>query len=139
VFAAVMVSDEFAQALNQRQAELLAGDVTAEMLDNWREEMAELEQVMPTRYAPPNAQERHQELRRLVEQATAQLLAQPDLQELISLPKSEEQLRDAWDRWSMTDRRRWLKRILVRIEVKPATSRSRASSVEERLEPVWRM
>jgi DNA invertase Pin-like site-specific DNA recombinase len=139
IFQIVVAGPDFAAALSRRQAELLSADVTAEELDAWREEMAELEQVMPTRYAPPNAQERHQELRRLVEQATAQLLAQPDLQELISLPKSEEHLADAWSRWSTTDRRRWLKRILVQIQVHPATSRSRASSVEERLEPIWRI
>jgi DNA invertase Pin-like site-specific DNA recombinase len=139
MFVAVIVGDDFAQALGRRQAELLAQDVTAADLDAWRLEMAELEQVKGTRFAPPNAKQRHDELRRMVDQATAQLLAQSDLQELISLPKSEGQLRDAWASWDVAARRAWIKRLVERIEVKAATSRSRASSVEERLAPIFRM
>lgn len=139
MFLAAIVSPDFAQALARRQAELLAGEVTAAELDEWRAEMDELEQVMPTRYAPPNAKQRHDELRRMVEQATAQLMAQPDLQALVDLPRSEEQLRDAWAAWTIAERRTWLRRLVERIEVKPATTRSRASSVEDRLAPVWRI
>jgi DNA invertase Pin-like site-specific DNA recombinase len=138
-FAAAIVSEDFAQALARRQAELLAADVTAADLDAWREEMQELEQVQGTRYAPSNAKQRHDELRRMVEQATAQLLAQPDLQALVDLPKSEAALRAAWASWSIQERRAGLRRLVERIEVKPASSRSRASSVEERLAPVWKL
>jgi DNA invertase Pin-like site-specific DNA recombinase len=138
-FIAAVVSEDFAQALSQRQAELLADEVTAAELDEWRAEMDELEQVMPTRFAPANAKQRHDELRRMVDQATAQLLAQPDLQALVELPKSEGKLRARWSSWSTAERRAWLRRLVERIEVKPATSRSRASSVEERLNPIWKL
>jgi hypothetical protein len=139
MFVAAVVSEGFAAALNRRQAELLATDVTAADLDAWRAEADELEQVMPTRFAPPNAKERHAELRRLVDQATTQLLAQPDLQALIDLPRSEDALQARWAAWSTADRRVWLRRLVERIEVQPATSRSRASSVEERLNPIFKM
>src|SRR4030095_5986997 len=49
-FVAAVVSDDFAHALNQRQAELLASDVTAEQLDDWRVEVAELGTVLETRF-----------------------------------------------------------------------------------------
>jgi DNA invertase Pin-like site-specific DNA recombinase len=139
MFVAAVVSEGFAADLNRRQAELLATDVTAADLDAWRAEADELEQVMPTRFAPPNAKERHAELRRLVDQATTQLLAQPDLQALIDLPRSEDALQARWAAWSTADRRVWLRRLVERIEVQPATSRSRASSVEERLNPIFKM
>jgi DNA invertase Pin-like site-specific DNA recombinase len=139
MFVAAIVSTEFSEALSRRQAELLAGEVTAAELDDWRAEITDLEQVMPTRYAPPNARERHAELRRMVDQATAQLLAQPDLQELMSLPRTESKLRSRWSSWSTAERRAWLRRLVERIEVKPAVSRSRASSVEDRLNPVWKL
>jgi DNA invertase Pin-like site-specific DNA recombinase len=139
MFIAGVTGPEFAQALSQRQAELLAGEVTAAELDEWRAEMDELEQVMPTRFAPANAKQRHDELRRMVDQATAQLLAQPDLQALVDLPKSEGKLRARWSSWITPERRAWLRRLVERIEVKPATTRSRASSVEDRLNPIWRL
>jgi DNA invertase Pin-like site-specific DNA recombinase len=136
-FLAVIVSDDFAQALNQRRAELLAGDVTAEELDDWRAEIADLEKVQGTRFYNETMRRRHDELRRMVDQATARLLAQPDLQALVDLPRSEAELRAAWGRWTIADRRRWLKRVLDRIEVRPTAARGPASSVEDRLEPVW--
>jgi site-specific DNA recombinase len=138
-FVAAVMSDDFAQALNRRQAELLAGEVTAQELDDWRQEMAELEQVMPTRFAPPDAKRRHAELRRMVDQATARLLAQPDLQALVDLPRSEEQLRARWSSWSTAERRAWLRRLVTTIVVHPAATRSRASDVESRLDPVWKL
>jgi hypothetical protein len=83
---------------------------------------------------------RHQELRRMTDQATAQIAAQPDLQALMDLPRAEEQLRAAWQSWSLETRRTWIKRLLDRIEVKPAgPARGPASDVESRLSPVWRI
>jgi hypothetical protein len=138
-FIAAIVSPAFSEALERRQAELLAGEVTAAELDEWRAEIDDLEQVMPTRFAPPNAKQRHDELRRMVDQATAQLLAQPDLQELRSLPRTETKLRARWSSWTTAERRAWLRRLVHRIEVKPATDRGRASIVEDRLDPIWKL
>jgi hypothetical protein len=138
-FIAAIVSTEFSEALSRRQAELLAGEVTAAELDEWRQEMADIETVLPTRFGTPDLKRRHDELRRMVDQATVQLLAQPDLQALVDLPRSETQLRERWASWSIAERRTWLRRLVERIEVKPATSRSRASSVEDRLDPRWKL
>ena len=82
---------------------------------------------------------RHDDLRQMVDQATARLLAQPDLQALLDLPKSEEALRARWATWPIADRRAWLRRLVERIEVRPAMTRSRASTVEERLDPIWKL
>jgi hypothetical protein len=133
------VSEDFTAALNRRQAELLATDVTAADLDEWRAEVQDLDQVQGTRFYSDTMKRRHDELRRLVEQATAKLLAQPDLQALLDLPRSEDALRARWEAWSVTERRAWLRRLVERIIVHPATSRSRASDVEDRFEPVFRL
>ena len=138
-FVAAVVSDEFADALSRRQAELLAGDMTAEALDEMRAELGELEQVMPTRFAPPDARQRHARLQRQVREATAHLLAQPELQALVDLPRSEAKLRAAWDGWSVAERRAWLRRVVECIVVKPATAQGRASKVEARLDPRWKV
>jgi DNA invertase Pin-like site-specific DNA recombinase len=136
-FIAAVVSDDFADALAKRQAELLAGDMTADLLDDMRQEIDELEQVIPTRFAPPNAKERLAQLQRQVREATGRLMAQPELQEMLDLPKSEAKLREAWNGWTVTQRRAWLKRLLESIVVKPATTRGRGSNVETRLDPQW--
>jgi DNA invertase Pin-like site-specific DNA recombinase len=138
-FIVSIVSEDFTAALNRRQAELLATDVTAADLDEWRAEVQDLDQVQGTRFYSDTMKRRHDELRRLVEQATAKLLAQPDLQALLDLPRSEDALRARWEAWSVTERRAWLRRLVERIIVHPATSRSRASDVEDRFEPVFRL
>jgi hypothetical protein len=137
MFVAAVAGPEFADALNRRQAELLAGDTTAEELDAMREESAELEQVQGTRYYTDQMRERHAELRRLAEQATARLMSQPDLAALADLPKSEAQLRELWASWSIPSRRRWLRRLVSAIVVHPATGQGQASDVESRMAPVW--
>jgi DNA invertase Pin-like site-specific DNA recombinase len=136
LFIVSIVSEDWQEALTQRQAELLAEDVTAADLDAWRIEAQELEQVQGTRFYTDQMRRRHDELRRMVEQATAQLLAQPDLQALVDLPKSEDQLRARWSTWTTVERRAWLKKLVHRIEVRPATA---GTSLEERLTPVFRL
>jgi DNA invertase Pin-like site-specific DNA recombinase len=139
-FVAAVVSEDFAEALSRRQAELLAGDATAEELDAWRAEIADIEQVQPTRFYDDDMRRRHAQLRRLVDQATAQLMAQPDLQALLDLPHSEDQLRDAWQSWTIAERRAWLRRVLYAIVVKPATTRrGPATDVESRMDPAWKI
>jgi hypothetical protein len=138
-FIAAVCSDDFIDALNRRQSELLAGEATAQDLDDWREEIGELEQVMPTRFAPPDAKRRHDDLRRMVDQATARLMEQPELQTLLDLPRSEDKLRARWDAWSIGERRTWLRRVLEHVTVQPATARGRASDVGARMAPQWRL
>jgi len=137
-FVAAVCSDDFAAALNSRRAELLAGEATAEDLDDWRQEIVELGQVLETRYGTDEHRRRRAELERIVRQATARLMAAPELQAMLDLPKTEEKLRDRWSSWSIIERRAWLRRVLDRIIVKPATARGRASNAEDRLDPRWR-
>jgi DNA invertase Pin-like site-specific DNA recombinase len=138
-FVAAVAGPAFARSLEQRQRELLAQDVTAADLDAWRDEAAELDQVQGTRFYTDAMKRRHAELRRMVDTATARLMAAPDLAEMQSLPRSVDALRELWSSWSVAERRRWLRRVLDRIDVKPATVRGRASDVESRMSPVWRI
>jgi hypothetical protein len=139
MFIQAVIGPSFTEALNKRQAELLAGEVTVQELDNWREEIQDLDQVQPTRFYTEEMKRRHQELLREVKDATARLLAQPDLQKMIDLPRVEGQLRELWSSWDMATKRSWLRRLVHRIEVKPAVSRSRASVPEDRLSPIWKL
>jgi DNA invertase Pin-like site-specific DNA recombinase len=136
MFIAAVAGPEFAAALNRRQAELL-GDVDVD-LDGMREEIQDLENV-PARFAPPNAAERLAQLRREVREATARLLAAPALTQMVELPKSEAALRELWQRWTVAERRVWIKRLVSTIVVQPATVRGRGSDVESRMDPRWRI
>jgi DNA invertase Pin-like site-specific DNA recombinase len=139
-FIAAAASEDFAKAVNRRQAELLAGEVTVSELDDWRKEIDELELVIPTRYGTEVHQQRHEQLQRMVHDATTRLLRRPDLQAMVDLPRTETKLRARWESWSVTERRVWLRRLLDRIEVKPATVvRGPATDVESRMSPVWRI
>jgi DNA invertase Pin-like site-specific DNA recombinase len=140
-FIAAVLSSDFAESLNQRRAELLADEVTVAQVEEWRQEIEELKQVLPTRFAADVHRARHAELQRLVRQATAGLLERPDVQALLDLPKSEAKLRAAWDGWSVVDRRRWLKRVLEHVTVLPAPpgTHHRGSDVGARLDPTWRI
>jgi DNA invertase Pin-like site-specific DNA recombinase len=140
LFIAAVAGPDFAAALAQRQQELLAGSGTAEELDDWRAELNDLDQVQGTRFYNEQMRRRHEELRKMVDTATAQLMAQPDLQALVDLPRSEVQLRERWERWDIATRRAWLRRLVHRIEVRPAgPARGPATDVEARLAPVWRI
>jgi DNA invertase Pin-like site-specific DNA recombinase len=140
-FIAAVCSDEFADALNRRRAELLADEVTAAQVEEWRAELAELEQVLPTRFAADVHRARHAELQWLVRQATAGLLQRPDLQALLDLPKSEAKLRATWDGWTIPERRVWLRRVLEHITVLPAPpgTHHRGSDVDARMVPKWKV
>jgi hypothetical protein len=140
-FIAAVVAPEFTEALNRRRAELLAGEVTVAQIEAWREEIDELEQVLPTRFAADVHRQRHDELQRLVRQATTGLLQRPDLQALLDLPKSEEKLRARWEGWTIAERRQWLKRAFEHVNVKPAPPghHHRGSDVESRFDPVWKI
>jgi DNA invertase Pin-like site-specific DNA recombinase len=138
-FIAAVVSPDFADALSKRQAELLADDMTADLLDDMRREIEELEAVIPTRFGTPDMKRRHDDLQRQVREATRRLMAAPELQEMLDLPRSEAALRATWDGWSMAERRAWLRRILHHITVQPADAHHRGSDVEARLDPQWKV
>jgi DNA invertase Pin-like site-specific DNA recombinase len=138
-FIAAAVSDDFADALAKRQAELLAGDMTADLLDDMRREIDELELVIPTRFGTADMRKRHDDLQRQVREATGRLMAAPELQEMLDLPRSEVALRAAWDGWSVAERRAWLRRVLNHITVLPADAHHRGSDVEARLDPHWKV
>jgi DNA invertase Pin-like site-specific DNA recombinase len=134
-FITVVVGEDFARALDRRRAELLQGEATAQELDDYRAEIIELEQVLPTRFGTDEMRQRHDQLQKLVKKATAQLMARPDLQAMMDLPRSEKELRRAWEGWSTGQRRTWIKRLITRIDVKAAV---KGSAVEERLVPIFR-
>jgi DNA invertase Pin-like site-specific DNA recombinase len=119
LFIAAVAGPDFAQAMATRQAELLAGSGTAEELDAWRAELGELSQVQGTRFYTDAMRRRHDELRKMTDQATSRLMAEPELAEMMSLPRTEAQLRERWASWSVTDRRQWLRRLVERIDVLP--------------------
>jgi DNA invertase Pin-like site-specific DNA recombinase len=139
VFVTAVAADEFADSLNARRAELLEGEVTVQQIDAWREEIGELEQVLGTRFAVDAHRARHTELQRLVRQATAGLLARPDLQALYDLPRSEDTLNARWDGWTVQEQRVWLKRVLSHVTCRPAPGVGRGYDVSKRLEPHWRL
>jgi DNA invertase Pin-like site-specific DNA recombinase len=140
-FIAAICSEEFTESLNRRRAELLAGEVTVAQVEEWRQEIDELELVLPTRFADEVHRQRHDELQRMVRQATAGLLQRPDLQALLDLPRAEADLRAAWEEWTVPERRVWLRRVLHHIAVLPAPPghHHRGSDVESRFDPSWRL
>jgi DNA invertase Pin-like site-specific DNA recombinase len=140
-FVAAVAAPEFTEALNRRRAELLADEVTLGQVEEWRQEIGELELVLPTRFAADVHRQRHEELQQLVRRATGGLMQRPDLQALLDLPKSEAMLRAAWDDWSVAERRQWLKRVLLHVTVLPAPpgTHHRGSDVGARLDPVWKV
>jgi hypothetical protein len=99
-----------ATALNARRAALLASDTSVEQLDDWRAELADIEQVAGTRFYDETMRRRRDELQRLVREATGRLMQAPDLQAMLDLPRSEDALRAAWDGWTIGERRAWLRR-----------------------------
>jgi hypothetical protein len=66
-------------------------------------------------------------------------MAQPELQALYDLPKSEVKLRAVWAGWSVPERRVGLRRVVEHITVAPATAQHRGSDVEARFDPVWKV
>jgi DNA invertase Pin-like site-specific DNA recombinase len=138
-FIAAVVSPDFAEALNRRRAELLAADTSVEELDDWRAEIAELGQVLETRFGTAEMKRRRDDLQRLVREATARLLAAPDLQKLLSLPTSKEKLRAEWVGWTVAERREWLRALLHHVTVLPADAHHRGVDVEARFAPSWKL
>jgi DNA invertase Pin-like site-specific DNA recombinase len=139
MFIAAVTSEEFAAKLDARRAELLNGDLTAAELDDWRAEMAELVTVLGTRFGTDAMRQRHDQLQRMVRQATTRLMQRPELQALYDLPRTESALRARWDGWSIAERRTWVRRVFKHVTVKRATTTGRGSDVAARMDPKWRI
>jgi DNA invertase Pin-like site-specific DNA recombinase len=138
-FVGAVLAPDFTAALDRRRAALGATEPTAADLEDMQAELGELEAILPTRFGTPDLRRRQAELRRLVGEATARLMAQPELQALYDLPKSEVKLRAVWADWSVPERRVGLRRLVEHITVAPATAQHRGSDVESRFDPVWKL
>jgi DNA invertase Pin-like site-specific DNA recombinase len=138
-FVGAVAAPDFAAALDRKRAALLATEPTAADLEDMQAELGELEAILPTRFGTPDLRRRQAELRRLVSEATARLMAQPELQALYDLPRSEAELWAAWEGWSIPERRTELHRVLDYITVAPATAQHRGSDVEARFDPSWKV
>jgi DNA invertase Pin-like site-specific DNA recombinase len=141
-FVKAACGPSFAKTLNERRAALLAGDVTPEQIDAWKQEIDELELILQTRFGMRDHKVRHDELQRHVRTATATLLERPELEELLDLPKTEGKGREAWESWSVDRRRRYLKAMLRCVWVLPAPKGHRTGrnfDGKTRLDPDWRV
>jgi hypothetical protein len=138
-FIAAVAGPRLAQHVAARLEALHAGGPTPEELAREREELAELEQILPTRFATDQHRARHAELSARARQAEERMRQQPDLEALASLPRVESELRAAWEGWTVPERRVWLRRLLERITVKPSTQRGRGSDITKRLDPTWKV
>jgi hypothetical protein len=137
---AAVLSPSFAEALNKRRAELLQEEISVEDLDAWRREIEELETIAPTRFYGENEKCRHDDLRRMVDAATARLMTAPELEAMLELPQSDDRLRARWSSWTVPQRRTQVRRIFDRIEVRKAgPTRGPRSDVESRLVPVFKI
>jgi serine recombinase len=129
---------DFTDRLNIRRAALLESGATGEQLEEWGAEISDLETVLTTRFGTDKHKARHDELQRRVRLATRQLLARPDLQVLMDLPKTKKKLRTSWASWDVTRRRRVLKALLRSVKVKPSGRTGRRFN-PDRLDPDWRI
>jgi DNA invertase Pin-like site-specific DNA recombinase len=124
--------------LAARLEALQAGDVTPEQLDRDREELGELDLILPTRFATDAHRARHTELQRRIREAETRLHAEPELAALLDLPRTEAELRASWESWDVPERRAWVKRLLERVVVKRGARQSKRFD-ESRLDPRWRL
>jgi len=132
-----VTGQQFTDALNARRSALLAGEATTEELDAWRDEITDLQTVLSTRFGTEEHQRRHDELQERVKRAERRLLARPELQELMDLPRTEAAFRNAWDNWTIPERRKRIKLLLRSVTVL-AVGRGGRSSYN-RLVPDWKL
>jgi serine recombinase len=138
-FVATALSERFTQALNARRSALLEGEASSEQLDRWQAEISELETVLSTRFGTDEYQWRYDELQRKLKSAQARLIARPELQEFLDIPRSEKELRAAWAGYDVAERRRKLRLLFHSVTVRPIGRGSRGYDPAQRLVPDWRI
>ena len=125
------------EVITARRAALLGDDATAEQLDAWRTEIEELETVLGTRFATEEHRARHAGLTGNLRRAQARLIAQPELQELMDLPRTEGAFTAMWEGADVAERRRVVKLLLRSVTVKPTGRGGRFTP--DRLVPDWKI
>jgi Enterobacteriaceae phage serine recombinase len=138
-FVAAVLSERFTQALNARRAALLEGEATSEELDAWQSEISELQTVLGTRFGTETHKRRHDELQAKVERAELRLLARPELQELMDLPRAEAELRAAWAGWDVAERRKKLRLLFHSVTVRSIGRGRRGYDLGQRLVLDWKI
>lgn len=129
--------EAFAASIERRLKAAAADDPTPEDLEPDRQELGELDLILPTRFASDSHRARYAELQARIAQGEARLRAMPDLEYLLSLPRVEADFRRSWKGWTLQERRRAVKGVLKRITAKQATRRGRVFD-EGRLDPDWK-
>jgi hypothetical protein len=129
-----IVSDEFRDRVNRRLAELQAGETID--LDADRQELDELQAILPTRFATDAHRVRATELEARLEAAEGRLRAVPALRVLVDLPATRAALERAWRAWSLDERRARLRATVESIEILPGV-RGHANP-ERRIRLHWR-
>jgi DNA invertase Pin-like site-specific DNA recombinase len=129
-------SERFTDMLNAKRSALLEGGPTSEQLADMEAELIELETILGTRYGD-QYRSRYEQLQQAVQEAHRRLLARPELQQLMDLPRTREAWQTAWDSWDVPERRKRLKLLLHKITVKAV---GKASGFDpSRLVPDWRL
>jgi DNA invertase Pin-like site-specific DNA recombinase len=136
-FIAEVASERFSERLRTIQAAAIGDAYSAEQLAADRQDLGELKTVLRTKYATQQHRDRYSKLTKHVREIEARLATLPDLEDLESLPRAEDQLRAKWESWSVTERRRNLKLVLHGVLVKPADSSGRRFD-GSRLVPIWK-
>jgi site-specific DNA recombinase len=133
-------SPEFAEALRARLVRDADTSALAEQLDEDRQALKELTRDRYVRriIEEPEYLVARRELDARIADAEEVLAGQPRVRFLVDLPKGEEELRMAWKRWVLDERRRVLRMALRGIIIKPA-KRGLPRFDPDRVEPLWRI
>jgi DNA invertase Pin-like site-specific DNA recombinase len=136
-FIKEVASERFSERLRAIQVAAIGDAYSASQLAADRQELGELKAIIGTRFATQEHRDRYSKLSKHIREMEARLATLPDLEDLQALPRAEDQLRQRWEQWSVTERRRNLKLVLHAVLVKPASNTSSRLD-RDRLAPVWK-
>jgi DNA invertase Pin-like site-specific DNA recombinase len=136
-FISEVASERFSDRLRVMRAAAVGDAYSSEQLAADRQELGELKAILSTRYATQQHRDRYATLTKHIRQAEARLATIPDLEDLESLPRAEEALREKWEQWSIPARRQRLKLLLHFVLVLPSDRAGNAVNAD-RLVPVWK-
>jgi DNA invertase Pin-like site-specific DNA recombinase len=133
-------SPEFAAALRAR---LIRDADTSALAAQRDEDRQALKELTRDRYVrriveEPEYLAARRELDARIADAEEVLDRQPQTRALVDLPKGEKELREAWKRWGLDERRRVLRMALRGIVIHPA-KRGLPWFDSDRVEPLWRI